>query len=287
MNKVPFQAGSPESLRDDDFRFVREMTKTHSAISLDESKRYLVHSRLLPLARDGGFSSVPAFISDLRLRPFGDAHVRTIEALATSETSFFRDLHPFDALKDDIIPALMRERAGTRSLTFWSAGCASGQEALSLAMLIHESFPQLRAWNLQILATDMSHQMVEKASSGRYRQHEVNRGLPARLLVRYFSQERNRWKASQEVLGMIRFFQHNLLDEWTVIPRVDLLFMRNILIYFDVETRVKMLAKVKRVLRKDGLLLLGTAETAFNIDDSYERVKIGRSVFYRLTKGGV
>lgn len=268
-----------------DFEYVRGLVKRETAISLDDSKRYLVAARLLPVARQEGLESVGGLVARLRTTIDGPLHVRTVEAIATTETSFFRDHHPFEALRDNVLPDLLRRRSGSRSLVVWCAACSSGQEPYSLAMLVRESFPQLAGWNLQILASDLSGTMIDRAARGEYHQHEVNRGLPAHLLVRYFSQDGGRWRLAPEVRSMVRFFQHNLSRAWTAVPTVDLVLMRNVLIYFDIEDRRRILASVRRHLRPDGYLLLGSAETTLNLDDSYRREPFGRAVFYRPTGG--
>lgn len=269
-----------------DFEFVRGLVKQHAAISLDDSKRYLVAARLLPLARQQGMSSVERLVARLRATPFGDLHLRAVEAIATTETSFFRDLHPFNALRDHVLPDLIRRRRDSRSLVIWSAACSSGQEAYSVAMLIREHFPQLLDWNLQILASDLSRPMLERGRLGAYQQHEVNRGLPARLLVRHFMQDGGAWRVRPELQSMVRFFTQNVAREWPTVPHVDLLLLRNVLIYFDVEDRKKILARVRRHLRRDGYLLLGAAETTLNVDERFSRTRIDRAVFYRPADGG-
>lgn len=270
-----------------DFEFVRGLVKRHAAISLDDSKRYLVAARLLPVARQHGLASVEGLVAALRTTPFGDLHLRTVEAIATTETSFFRDLHPFNALRDEVLPRLIRRRQSSRSLVIWSAACSSGQEPYSVAMLIREHFPQLLDWNVQILASDLSRTMLERGHDGVYQQHEVNRGLPARLLVRHFRQHGGRWHATPELRRMVRFFHQNIIRDWTMVPQVDLLLMRNVLIYFDVEDRRTILARTRRHLRDDGYLLLGSAETTLNLDERFRRVRIDRAVFYQTEDGGV
>jgi chemotaxis protein methyltransferase CheR len=277
--------GSP-SISASDFYYIRTFLKQHSAISLDDGKEYLVSSRLMPLARDQGYDSVNALIGELRRRPFGKLHVSTVEALATTETSFFRDFHPFEALRTEVIPTLIRKRRATRTLNVWCAACSSGQEPHSLSILIKENFPSLETWNLQFFASDLSQQMIKKAVEGQYLQHEINRGLPASLLVRYFEQKANKWQLKAHVRGMFKFFQQNIIHDWGMIPPIDLLFLRNVLIYFDVATRRQLLRRIRRLLRPDGYLLLGTAETTLNLDDSFSRVKIGRSVFYQTERSG-
>jgi len=269
-----------------DFEYIRALVRKASAIVLDDSKTYLVVSRLLPLARSNNFDTVAALISHLQSAPQGDLHARAVEAIATTETSFFRDLHPFVALRDEILPELIQRRSPTtRTLSIWSAGCSSGQEPHSIAMVLRDRFSSLAGWNLQLHASDLSHQMVERARLGTYSQLEVNRGLPAPYLVRFFDQIEDRWVLKEDVRRMFRFFQQNLADEWSTVPQVDVLLLRNVLIYFDVATRRRALRQVRRLLRPDGYLLLGSAETTLNLDDLFDRVRVGRAVFYQLSKG--
>jgi chemotaxis protein methyltransferase CheR len=270
-----------------DFNYIRALVYRESSIVLDDSKTYLVNSRLLPIAREAGFSSVGPLISLLQSRPFGDLHQRVVEAVATTETSFFRDIHPFTALRDHVIPELVQLRqGGSRTLNIWSAACSSGQEPHSIAMILKDKFPQLCDWDLQLLASDISRSMLARARQGTYTQLEVNRGLPAPYLVRFFSQNEDSWQLDRGVREMFRFFEQNIAADWKALPPIDLLVMRNVLIYFDVSTRRKILNKVKEVLRPGGYLLLGSAETTLNLDETFARVRVGRAIFYQLSKGG-
>lgn len=269
-----------------DFEYVRSLVRQASSIVLDDSKTYLVISRLLPLARSSDFDTVGALISHLQSTPPGDLHSRVVEAILTTETSFFRDLHPFLALRDEILPELIEKRSRTtRTLSIWSAGCSSGQEPHSIAMLLRDRFASLGSWHLQLLASDLSNQMVERARRGTYSQLEVNRGLPAPYLVRFFDQIGDQWVLKDDIRNMFRFFQQNLSDAWSSVPALDVLLLRNVLIYFDVATRRRVLRQVRRLLRADGYLVLGSAETTLNLDDLFERVRVGRSVFYRIREG--
>jgi chemotaxis protein methyltransferase CheR len=277
----------PSTIGPLDFEYVRGLVRRESSIVLDGGKTYLVTSRLSPLAREHGFPSVAAFVSHLRSSPQGELHTLAVEAIATTETSFFRDLHPFVELRERIIPELVtRRRNSTRTLCVWSAACSSGQEPHSIAMLLKDRFANLESWNLQLLASDISRRMVERARAGVYTQIEVNRGLPAPYLVRFFEQHEDRWQVKPEVLGMFRFFRQNLADEWAMVPPVDILILRNVLIYFDVDTRREVLRRVRHVLRPEGYLLLGSAETTLNLDPMFKRVRSGRAVFYQVTEGG-
>ncbi|RLE26889.1 MAG: protein-glutamate O-methyltransferase CheR [Acidobacteria bacterium] len=269
-----------------DFDFVRSLVKQHSSISLDDTKGYLVSSRLLPVARSGGFESVAKLITHLRSRPHGTIHTLVLEAVATTETSFFRDFHPYEILRDQVLPDLIRQRRKTtRMLNIWCGACSSGQEPYSVAMVLRQVIPDIDTWTIQLLASDFSGAMVERARKGVFKQLEVNRGLPAHLLVRYFEQHGASWWVKDEVKRMVTFFQQNLDREWTSVPQVDLLFLRNVLIYFDVETRRRILRKVRRHLRPDGFLIMGAAETTLSLDDSFKRVQFGRAAFYQPGEG--
>ncbi|HSO23145.1 MAG TPA: protein-glutamate O-methyltransferase CheR [Chondromyces sp.] len=284
MNGGPFQQDPPLSRIE--FEYVRALVRRESAIVLDDSKTYLVASRLLPLARGKGFQTVSALIAHLQAHPGDGLHTEAVEAIATTETSFFRDLHPFNALRDEILPELIsRRRSSGRTLCLWSAGCASGQEPHSIAMILRDRFPSLATWNLQLLASDLSSRMVERSREGSYTQLEVNRGLPAQYLVRFFEQREDRWQLRSEVRDMFRYFQMNLAREWAPMPPVDVVLLRNVLIYFDVAERRAVLRRVRRLLRPDGYLMLGSAETTLNLDDLFTRVRVGGAVFYQLAKG--
>jgi chemotaxis protein methyltransferase CheR len=280
-------AAQPMSIGPLDFDYIRALVRKESSIVLDGSKTYLVTSRLLPLARARGFNTVGALISRLQSTPFGELHTLAVEAIATTETSFFRDHYPFVALRDEIIPELVRHRkSSNHTLSIWSAACASGQEPHSVAMILCDRFANLNGWNLQLMASDFSRGMLDRAREGLYTQLEINRGLPATYLVRFFSQQEDKWLLAPEVSRMFRFFYQNLTSEWTLPAPVDIVMMRNVLIYFDVETRRELLRRVRRILRPGGYLLLGSAETTLNLDDLFTRVLVGGAVFYQVAKGG-
>lgn len=278
----------PAPLNQVDFDFIRALVRRESAIVLDDGKRYLVTSRLHSIARGSGFGSVSELISRLQTTPFGDLHIEAVEAIATTETSFYRDLYPFASLRDHIIPEFIMQRQETsRTLNIWSAACSSGQEPYSVAMTLLDRFPHLLEWNLQLFASDISQKMIERAQAGVYSQLEVNRGLPAPYLVRFFTQQDGMWHIKEEPRRMVRFFRQNIAASWGSLPPIDILLLRNILIYFDLATRRDVLRQVRRVLHPDGFLVLGSAETTLNLDEMFTRVQIGRSVFYKVSKGGV
>lgn len=266
-------------------KYLRDMVHSYTGIALDANKHYLLESRLLPVARGEGLGSLNELVVRLRAEPLHSSALlsKVVEAMTTNETSFFRDLNPFEALREKVLPALIASRAATRTLHIWSAACSSGQEPYSIAMLIREHFPQLNDWTVRILATDFAPAMLAQARTGRYSQLEVNRGLPVRTLAKYFEQDGTSWRISEDVRRMIEFRSINLIQTWAAMPTFDVVFMRNVLIYFDQETKRTILKKLRLALRTDGYLFLGGAETTLNLDDAYERVEFGRIAYYRLS----
>ncbi|MGD0676458.1 MAG: protein-glutamate O-methyltransferase CheR, partial [Polyangiaceae bacterium] len=241
--------------------FIRELVYRRSAIVVDEGKEYLVESRLAPIARAEGFASIDDMVAALRTQPANALHSKVVEAMTTNETSFFRDIHPFDALKNEILPALRKARASSRKIRIWSAASSTGQEAYSIAMLVREHFPDLLSWDIRIVGTDLSATMVSRAKQGLFNQIEVNRGLPAPLLVKYFERKGISWQIKPTVRDMFECKQMNLVEPWPGMPICDVIFLRNVLIYFDVPTKQSILARIRQVLAPDGYLFLGGAET--------------------------
>ncbi len=265
----------------EDAAFVRDLVYQQSAVALDESKQYLLEMRLTPAARDAGLDDIAGLVADAR-GGSQEANRRIVEALVTHETSFFRDHHPFEALRNDVLPALIEARSRSRILNIWSAACSSGQEAYSIAMTILEHFPRLASWPVRIIGTDISQSIVDHASAGSFRQLEVNRGLPAHLLLKYFDRDGSEWRIKPDVKRLVEFRQLNLLDRWNLLPFPDIVFMRNVLIYFDIETKKKILANVRRLLPRDGALFLGAAETTLNLDDGWRRSVSVKTGFYQV-----
>ncbi len=267
-------------IADADFDFVRTIVRADSAIALEAGKEYLVESRLLTLARSQGLDSVGALVAQLRQRPASDLRYKVVEAMTTNETSFFRDITPFDALRTHIIPDLVARRAQCQQLRIWCGAASTGQEPYSLAMLLREHFPVLSSWKVQITATDISREVLEKARAGRYGQLEVNRGLPAPLLLKYFERDGVHWQIRPVLKSMVSFREMNLVGPW-MIGEADIVLLRNVLIYFEVDVKRQILANIRRVMRPDGYLLLGSAESTMNIDDNYKRVPVGRANAYQ------
>jgi chemotaxis protein methyltransferase CheR len=252
----------------EDFDYIRKFLRERSAIALDDGKEYLVETRLAPLIREHQLGSITELVGQLRAHPFHPLRTRIVEAMVTTETTFFRDAQPFEALRKTVIPELVQKRSAERTLTIWSAACSTGQEPYSLALLIREHFPQLSGWTIELIATDLSRDVLARAREGRFSQIEINRGLPATLLVKYFQQHGNTWQLRADVRGMVEFQELNLAQAWPPLPRMDIVLLRNVMIYFEVEVKKQILGRVGRVLRPDGYLLLGGAETTFSLDAS-------------------
>ena len=270
------------SLDADDFEFVRRLVKTHSGMVLEEGKEYLVETRLTPVAKLAGFGSLSDMLVHLSDRPMSELHVKVVEALMTNETQFFRDSHPFDALNEGIIPKLRDQRAGDHQLNLWCAAASTGQEPYSLMMLLNDSFPDLAHWRVRCIASDIAEDVLERARLGRYSQVEIVRGLPESTRDRYFHRRGNQWEINEQIRRQVEFRKINLVDDWPALPPMDLILMRNVLIYFDVTTKKRILNKVRRVLRPDGFLLLGSAETTINLDNQFDRVPIEKTICYQI-----
>ncbi len=265
------------SISREGFDYVRALVHTQSGLVLEAGKEYLVESRLQPLARSEGLNSVQALVERLRGSSLNGLHQRVIEAMTTNETSFFRDLHPFEELRESILPALIEERRAQRRITIWSAACSYGQEPYTVAMIMQEHFPELAGWTCRLMASDIAEEMINKARGGRYSQLEVSRGLPAAYLVKYFHHLGNEWEIVEDIRRKVEYFPINLTKPWPVLPRIDIILMRNVLIYFDLETKKRILANLRRQLQTDGYLALGGAETTLGIDDSFERIAADKS----------
>lgn len=264
------------------FQYISDLVLKRSAIVLEPVKSYLVESRLSPLAKEHGYDSIAELVSVLRAKPPGTLHQLVTEAMTTNETSFFRDLHPFDTLKTDIFPQLIAARAAQRALNIWCGACSSGQEPYTIGMVIREHFPALTTWNVKLHASDLSTQILARAKEGLYTQAEVNRGLPASLLIKHFHKVGLQWKVKDHVRNLMHYTELNLIEKWPVMPRMDIIFLRNVLIYFSSETKQAIFAKIAAQLAPDGYLFLGGAETTLNLSDAFDRVNLGKSVCYRL-----
>lgn len=266
-----------------EFTYVANLVRREASIVLAPGKEYLVEARLIPVARAVGAPNVNDFIADLQKRPNPGHQRKIIDALTTNETSFFRDREPFAALTDVVLPELIKSRAAQRKLRFWSAASSSGQEAYSLAITLQETLPS--GWTYEIQGTDISTTMVERAQKAEYSQVEVNRGLAATQLVQYFERAGAHWRIVPTLRRNVSFKHMSLTAPFPPMQPFDVIFLRNVLIYFDVATKRQVLQNAARILRPDGWLFLGAAETTIGIDDNYERVPAGRTSAYRTRAG--
>ncbi|MBT6900927.1 MAG: protein-glutamate O-methyltransferase CheR [Nitrospina sp.] len=268
-----------------DFDFISKIVREQSAIVLEKGKEYLVESRLMPLVHQEKLESLENLVKQIKMKPRGTLKDAVIEAMTTNETSFYRDIHPFETLKKEIFPELIEKRKTQKELNIWCGASSSGQEPYSLIMLLKNSFPQLNTWKTNFSASDLSNQMLNRCKSGIYSQLEINRGLPAPLMVKYFERIGTEWQGKEELRKMIQFRIINLSENWPMMGTLDLIMMRNVLIYFDVEMKKNILGRIRKILRPDGYLFLGAAETTLNLDDNFERMPFKQSGCYRLKQG--
>ena len=264
-----------------DYDFIANLLRDQCALVLDPGKDYLINSRLSPIAQRHGLTSIDHLVR--RLRDTSDSSLVSdvVEAMVTTETSFFRDVHPFETLKKIVLPKLIELRRPQRQLNIWCAASSSGQEPYSIAMLLKEYFPDLAGWQINLTATDISHEMLQRSRAGRYSQLEVNRGLPTNLLLKWFRQEGGVWEIDEQIRRMMTFKPMNLAQPWPAMPVWDLIFLRNVMIYFDNDVKKSILGRVSRSLGDDGYLVLGGAETTFGLDNSFQRIETLKSGYYQ------
>jgi len=270
------------TLTPDVVSYVCTMVRERSAIELEASKSYLIEARLLPLAKQHGFASTNDFIHGVRVKRQPDLERRVVEAMTTNETSFFRDTHPFTALRTKILPGICASREASRSLNIWSAACSTGQELYSIAMLIRDHFPNLVTWNVRLVGTDLSEDVLNRAREAKFSQIEVNRGLPAQLLLKYFDRQGMTWQIKPDLRALATFTKLNLIERWPTLHQMDVVFLRNVLIYFSPDTKRDILRKVREVMAPQAILFLGAAETTMGLDASFERIEADQSVYYRI-----
>jgi chemotaxis protein methyltransferase CheR len=263
----------------DEFEILSSLVKERSGLVLTRDKAYLLESRLLPVARKWQFKTLGDLAAAVRSRSDSGLVRAVVEAMTTNESFFFRDVKPFDQFKSFVLPHMLRARASTRTIRIWSAACSSGQEPYSLAMLLTEQRAQLANWRLEILATDLSTEILDKAQAGFYTQFEVQRGLPIQFLVKYFKQQGERWQVDSAIRSMVNFRQLNLLDDTAALGRFDVIFCRNVLIYFDQPTKTLVLDRLSRQMAPDGFLYLGGAETVLGISEKLQPVPENRGIY--------
>jgi len=252
-----------------DYDFLRKFLKERSGLDLSADKQYLVESRLMPLARKASLSGIEELVQKIKN---GSSAVASdvVEAMTTNETFFFRDKVPFDHLRDVLLPEMIQARAARKSLRIWCAAASTGQEPYSIAMTIKEMSAQLAGWRIEIIGTDISQQVLEKSKSGIYTQFEVQRGLPIQLLVKYFKQIGEMWQINPDIRSMIQYRPLNLLLDFSSLGKFDIIFCRNVLIYFDQDMKTQIFGRLAKCMEPDGFLALGAAETVVGLTDAFK-----------------
>jgi chemotaxis protein methyltransferase CheR len=261
-----------------DFAYLRAMLKERSGLVLSADKQYLAESRLLPVARRHGLESLAALVGKLKGRP-QTLTSEVVEAMTTNETFFFRDKVPFEHLRDTVMPALTAARAGGKRIRIWCAAASTGQEPYSVAMTLKSMGAALAGLHIEIVATDLCGGLIERAKSGIYSQFEVQRGLPIQLLIKYFAQVGDTWQIAPELRGMVQFRPLNLLNDFSPLGQFDLVFCRNVLIYFDPPTKTAVLERIARQMPADGYLVLGAAETVVGLTEAFKPVADRRGLY--------
>ena len=266
----------------EDFDLIRKVLRDRSGLVLGDDKAYLLESRLMPVARKHGLNDLDDVVRKVRTMPTEAFLVDVTEAMTTNESFFFRDVKPFDLFRDNVLPDLLASRAAKKSFRIWCAAASSGQECYSLAILLKESAARLSGWRTEIIGTDISTEILNRAKSGRYTQFEVQRGLAIQLLVKYFTKDGESWQIKKELQDMITYKEFNLLNDFAPLGKFDVVFCRNVLIYFDQETKRQILDRIAKMLPADGVVFLGGAETVLGITDKLEPVP-GQRGIYRLS----
>jgi chemotaxis protein methyltransferase CheR len=273
-----------------DYEFLRKLLRERSGLDLASDKQYLVESRLIPLARRGGLSGIAELVA--KIKTGSDALTsEVVEAMTTNETFFFRDKIPFDHLRETILPALLKARASRRSLRIWSAASSTGQEPYSIAMCLKEIGAALAGWRVEILATDLSQGVLEKSRAGIFSQFEVQRGLPIQKLVKHFTQVGELWQLNADIRAMVQHRQLNLLQDFSHLGTFDVIFCRNVLIYFDQDAKAGIFDRLAKSLDPDGVLVLGAAESVVGISDAFKPYPEKRGLYHpnavRTARAGV
>ncbi|MCB9949006.1 MAG: protein-glutamate O-methyltransferase [Rhodospirillaceae bacterium] len=271
-------------MKADDFNMFQSLLKQRSGLVLSRDKAYLLESRLMPVARKWSLRGLDELAQAVRTKKDERLVKDITEAMTTNESSFFRDTKPFEQFRTFTLPALLKGRTANRKIRIWSAACSSGQEPYSLSMLLKEEGAKLSGWSIEIVATDISSEILAKAKAGVYTQFEVQRGLPITHLVKYFRQRSDKWELTPDIRSMVTFREFNLLEDLRPLGQFDVIFCRNVLIYFDQPTKTRVLEGMSRLLASDGVLFLGGAETVLGITDKFKPVDGQRGV-YQLSGG--
>ena len=262
-----------------DFDYLRQLLRTRSGLVLSAEKQYLAESRLLPVARKHGLAGITELVAKLKTASTAPLGTDVVEAMTTNESFFFRDKVPFDHFHDTIMPALLAARAREKRIRIWCTACATGQEPYSLAMSLKSLGAALAGWRIEIIATDLSNEVLAKAKAGIYSQFEVQRGLPIHLLVKFFDKVGEAWQVAPEIRGMVHFRPLNLLKDFSSLGTFDLVFCRNVLIYFDQPTKIDVLNRLAKQMPSDGFLVLGAAETVIGLTGAFKPMADRRGLY--------
>lgn len=265
----------------EDYKRLQDWIQREAAIVIEDGKEYLVRARLSPILRSEGMESLKQLLDAATSTLNAGTRLKVIDALTTNETSFFRDNEPFVGIQQVILPELIEKRQALKEISIWSAASSTGQEPFSIAMLLKEHFSHLKDWRFKIFATDLSGAALERARQGVFTQFEVNRGLPIQYLVKYFTKEGKEFRIKPEILSMVTFAESNLSKPFVNIPLSDLVLIRNVLIYFSLDMKRQVLGEIRKILRPDGFLILGSAETTLNVDSNFDRRVFGKTSFYQ------
>jgi len=266
-------------MKAEDFQTLASVLKQRSGLALTEQKSYLLESRLMPVVRQRRMNNLEELAAAVRKGGDESLVTEVVEVMTTNESFFFRDNRPFDQFRDVVLPSLLESRASSKRVRIWSAACSSGQEPYSLAMILKEMSAKLAGWKFEIVATDISNDILSKAKAGVYSQFEVQRGLPIQLLVKYFKQTEDGWEIDAGLRSSIQFRYFNLLESMATLGTFDVVFCRNVLIYFDQATKADVLKRIRAQMPKDGFLYLGGAETVLGITDQFRLVPGQRGLY--------
>ena len=262
-----------------DFDYLRQLLRERSGLVLSAEKQYLAESRLLPVAKKHGLPGLTELVASLKAANATPLGTDVVEAMTTNESFFFRDKMPFDHFNDTIMPAMLTARAREKRLRIWCTACATGQEAYSLAMNVKGFGAALAGWRIEIMATDLSNAVLDKAKAGIYSQFEVQRGLPIQQLVKFFSQVGEAWQVAPELRAMVKFRPLNLLDDFSSLGTFDVVYCRNVLIYFGQDTKSGVLNRIARQMPSDGFLVLGAAETVVGLTEAFKPMSDKRGIY--------
>ena len=262
-----------------EYDYLRGYLKQRSGLVLTNEKQYLIESRLMPVARKFGLATISMLVGKLKEQPSGPLGEAVVDAMTTNESFFFRDKLPFDHFTQTMLPHMLTARARDRRFRIWSAAASTGQECYTLAMCLKDAEAKIGGWRIEMIGTDISTEVLEKAKSGIYSQFEVQRGLPINYLLKHFTQIGDMWQVSNELRSMVQYRKLNLLESFASLGQFDIVFCRNVLIYFDNETKIDILNRIRKLMPDDGYLVLGAAETVVGLTDAFRPVPDKRGLY--------